>query len=427
MAAQDWQFGENEFASCGQIDIERNHDELDHAFIWDDYDEDLDGFMTDAQCEDFAKNNTHRGWSSITHHNGKISDERFVHFIFNMDGGYKGAKRVVFETGEDNSYDNEISYVGQAWNDDGDLAYSREFTGNIYSFSDTNDNNVKRNIIDTIKTHLGDYVGCSAYMFVDVGKSFLSRLNEVMDDNDPIFHVINSQCSFADSATEGKELWDTLHFYNNIHCWWYGNDIEVPIYNTGYGENPSCPYNYMFHSGGTIVMENNSNNPNDPIIKQLWYDDTAGTLFTYIKNASNMNKKSGVNADFHKANDADERSICYQRKRSGDGLAIWFMEQFASILLEAGSDADFAHTCGWGEENPDYEDGYGLTDDLDEYHNGGDPLDIKAEIRRKSFFVTGDWPAFCWAAYCHCNAILHTGNNGGEAIIFIAYSNGICY
>jgi hypothetical protein len=187
----------------------------------------------------------------------------------------------------------------------------------------------------------------------------------------------------------------------------------------------------MFLSGSRCALVSASNDANDPTIEQYWYngDDETDTAM-YIGDATAENNKSRVNYDFDNAPDSDDRSLCYHRKRSGDGFAIWFMEQFASIILEDG-DEDFWHTCGWGITDPYDVDGYGLLDDLDyitDSTGNYDFFDIKCEIRAQSFFVTHDWPAFCWAAYCHCNVIHHNKNLlKGSVTIFIADQNGICY
>jgi hypothetical protein len=427
MAATDYEFGENRWASCGQIDVERNHDKIDHRFTQSQYNKDLNGYMYNAQCKNFATSNIPRNWSIIKPNGGgKVSDERFIHYIFEMPGNkYTNSKNEVFAYGL--VQPNTILYKGQAWDANNNLNFDT-FTGNIYSFNNINNSYVKREIIDVIKEQVGGHEGCSAYMFVDVGKNFLSSLNyEMHYDDDPIFHVINSQVSLADSAVEGKDIWDKAYFYNNIHCWWYTEDITVPIYDTQNGEIvPDCFYNYMFHSGISCSMKCASTNPNDTRITQEWYDGQGNWIDTiYI--ASRKNNITGVNTSFWNAQNSDERSVCYHRKRSGDGFAIWFMEQFASILLEAQGDDNFCHTCGWGCDNPDYHDGYGLTDDLECLGDSNyEALDVKAEIRSKSFFVTGDWPAFCWAAYCHCNVIWNCKSEN-RAIIFIADIRGICY
>lgn len=443
MAAEDWQFGVENNASCGHIDIERNHDNLATRQRLKQYNDDLNGFLWGTHCEHFFTNNQNRGWSKIP--NGHIDDERFVHFIFNpnVGNGFTGSKNAVFDLGDVNPGPaHEISYTGQEWDDDGNLEFSNNFNGKIYSFRNINNNpSALRGIITTIVDHLNKQNN-TAYLFVDVGASFLTKLNDVMDDNDDLcFHVINSQCSFADSAKEGKDLWDQNFFYNKIHCWWYNKDIVVPIYDTSDDNgdaltNPQTPYNYSFHSGGSVIMKDFSTDFNEIRVIQLWIDDDDGTVSYNIKNASFQNSKSQVNIDFWnvKSKDSDKRNLCYMRKRSGDGFQIWFMEQFATILYEYGDD-DFGHTCGWGTDNPDYVAGYGLLDSLEEYGKDEDDFDDpeeerlikKLEIRSQSFFVTGDWPAACWAAYCHCNFIFHRGSGGGEALIFIADPKGIQY
>ena len=481
MAAQDWQFGTMNTASCGHIDIERNHDNLSTRKSWDEYNADLNGFLWDAQCDSFFTDNQNRGWSKLP--DGQISDERFVHFIFNpVDNGFTGSKNAVFDLGDINAqHNNRIFYTGQEWDDDGNLAFAGDYEGKIYSFRDINkDDDELRKIVTTIVDHLNnlDKTNHTVYLFVDVGTSFLTGLNAVMDaDDDLCFHVINSQCSFADSAKEGKDLWDDGFFSNKMHCWWYNRDIVVPLYKTSDDNdnadyNPQTPYNYSFHSGGSVIMYNTYDDYNSTEITQEWMngdveaddddgDDDDGDgdgddddededeedededddgIVWRTEDASNANSKSQVNIDFEQItgnslDDSDERSLCYMRKRSGDGFQIWFMEQFATILYEDG-DKDFNHTCGFSEKNPAYEQGYGLLDSLIEYGRGSgefndaeeERLVKKSEIRSQSFFVTGDWPAACWAAYCHCNFIFHRVVHGSEeALIFIADPDGVQY
>ena len=493
MAAENWQFGEENTASCGHIDIERNHDNLKTRWSMDEYNDDLNGFLWGAQCESFFTDNEERGWSIIP--NGKVSDERFVHFIFNprSDNRYTGSKNAVFDLGDYNAQDNNrIQYTGQAWDDNDNLAFAEDFEGNIYSFRDINtDYDALREIVQTLSDHA---VNKTVYLFVDVGSSFLTELNNVMDDNDKLcFHVINSQCSLADSADDLKDLWDDGFYSNKMHCWWYTADITVPLYDTSDGNSPRTPYNYSFHSGGSVNMYNTYDDDPDSIeITQEWMNDDGDdddddgdgdgdgdgddydeddydedededydededdddddygdddddgygddNIFWRTRDACNANCKSQVNNDFEEITgndsyDSDKRSLCYMRKRSGDGFQIWFMEQFATILYEDGAQ-HFEHTCGFGDKKPAYEPGYGLLDSLAEYGKGSHEFDDaeherlvkKSEIRSQSFFVTGDWPAACWAAYCHCNFIFHrVVNSSEEVLIFIADPAGVQY
>jgi hypothetical protein len=423
MAVED-EFGSdnNPKTSCGQLDAERNHDKLNSRGSWDEYYEDLDGFMEESHCQDFAQ--------TYQPNFNDNKDKKFVQFIFDNGGSQDDAKRNVFNLGL--QAPNQIYYKGQAWNphDPNHLTY-KTFTGSIYSFYNCNIyNNIKRQVIECIKDCLGGYDGCSAFLFVDVGKHFLEGLNQVMTKHDPIFHIIMSPVSLADSANEGKGLYDKSFFRKNLHCWWYNYDLEVPVYDTTKGKAPDTPYNYMFLSGSRCLITGASADPDDSTIEQAWYngDDTTDISW-YVYNANYENRASRVNKDFDKAPDSDMRSLCYHRKRSGDGFAIWFAEQFASHLCENG-DTDFFHTCGWGNDDPKHKQGYGLLDDLECFDPAANcsKLDTKIEIRSKSFFVTHDWPAFCWAAYCHCNVIHHNHQwQDGSVMIFIADDNGVCY
>lgn len=269
-----------------------------------------------------------------------------------------------------------------------------------------------------------------AYMFVDVGKGLLSRLNLVMNSNDPIFHVINSQASLADSATEGKDIYDCGFFSNQIHCWWYRRNLFIPPYNPKY-VTPAIPYNHSFHTGLQCQMyDDGPTNPRSRAIRQEWSDpNNIGNPLYTTDNASVDNNAANVNIDIDNATATDSGtvSMAYHRKRSGDGFAIWFMEQFATILC-TGNSTDFFHTCGYGTEDPAPILGDGLVDFINSAVNSWTALHQKKYIRYHSFFITGDYPAFCWAAYCHCNVIFNQDNKaGGRALIFIANTTAIRY
>ena len=459
MTSQDEQFGQAipQF-SCGQIEAERNHDELhvrpaktgrrSDSYKKDtlkQYYKDLDTYHT--HCNDFGKRNK-PAWT----------DERFIKYIFNNqchwvpEGHIKN--HLFNNIGVANCYNPayEIWYKGQSWkqwqkNQQVQVGLGFDTCeGKLYSYSDLTNTVTLRSMIDRINHHLtnapppppgqpafqanpanpANKVG--AYMFVDVGKGLLTRLNLVMNANDPIFHVINSQASLADSATEGKDIYNTGFFNNQIHCWWYTIDLFIPPYDPQ-DVTPAIPYNHSFHTGLQCQMyDDGPTNPRSRAITQEWSYPQGKVLYTTY-NASVDNNAGNVNIDIDNATKSDSGtvSMAYHRKRSGDGFAIWFMEQFATILC-TGNSTDFFHTCGYGMENPTTILGDGLVDFINSGVSSWDAVHQKKYIRYHSFFITGDYPAFCWAAYCHCNVILHQDNEGGgRALIFIADTAAICY
>lgn len=439
MASQDQQFGQAPPFSCGQIEAERNHDELlvrpaNTIYRSDSWNMDwLNQYYTDldtyhSHCNNFGAANT-PAWN----------DERFIKYIF-YDSCYwvpeKDIKNHLFNNigWEKNNPSHTVRYKGQSWQQQG-LGYNT-FNGKLYSYWDFSNKKTLRAMINRINEHLRNVPNpankIGAYMFVDVGKGLLTRLNSVMNANDPIFHVINSQASLADSAKEGKQIYDTLYFRNKVHCWWYMKNLFVPSYNPHYIV-PAIPYNHSFHSGIQCIMSDaGAANPTDPAITQIWSDPQTNNVLYTTYDACATNNRTIVNTDIlnastYGATSPNIVSLSYHRKRSGDGFAIWFMEQFATILAN-GNSTDFFHTCGYGICDPPPYPDYGLVDFIHPSVNSWSQLNKKKYIRYHSFYITGDYPAFCWAAYCHCNVIYNEHNvDGGRALIFLADKTAICY
>lgn len=430
------QFGDgtngNSGFSCGQIEVERNHDHLhirptlkssrdtvtSKGLSLDTYYRDLDRSHT--HCKNFAYTNSPQ-WTDLG----------FVNFIFQTNNN-NTSKQELWDRGLNAPH--KSKYLGQAWVAGNKLGH-KLCDGNIYSFQNLSANTTKsrQDLIGAIRHHSGPI---GAYMFVDVGKWILDILNEVSTTTDPIFHIINSQASLGDSATEGKDLYDNAFFKKKLFCWWYMEDLFVPSYNIT-GQQPSIPYNYMYHSGYECWMgDAGAANPGCMLIKQWWYEkgNYGANYSNYLymsDNARYHNNKTYINAEFDKlakngnAND-DLYSLCYHRKRSGDGFAMWFMEQFATILAQPQGDDLFYPCCAHGINDPfgdppNVPTNYSLMNVLS---NGAT---TKIRIRKKSYFITGDWAAFCWAAYCHCNVIFQCSGHGGWAIMFVADNTKVCY
>jgi hypothetical protein len=417
--------------SCGQIEAERNHDKLHirptlissrtKTGSLATYYLDLDNSHT--HCNNFATTNSPQ-WTDLG----------FINFIFNT-ADIDKSKQEVWDRGLTTSH--QCQYVGQAWIVSavpGNKLGPQSCNGYIYSFQNLSTKKTsRRHLINTIKHHSGSL---GAYMFVDVGKWILDILNEESTSQDPIFHIINSQASLADSATEGKGLYANNFFKNNLFCWWYMEDLVVPSYNTASGAQPNIPYNYMYHSGFECWMgDAGAANPACTLIKQWWYKTgnygPNHTNYVYMSdNANYHNNRTYINAQIDKlaknSNTTNELySLCYHRKRSGDGFSIWFMEQFATILAQQG-DYLFYPCCAQGNDDP-----FGDPPNVPAKYSLMGPLaggpTTKQRIRKRSYFITGDWPAFCWAAYCHCNAIFQCSGQGGWAIMFVADNTKVCY
>jgi hypothetical protein len=408
---------------CGQIQAEVWHDGLpkDNDPL---FDKTLDALQNN--CSNFAQNNHPR-----------FTDSTFVRYIFNTPTpNASQAKEYVTDRGRQNPQlapqaqapnPNTIYYTGQARNPNPNPSQGSPYltnafyTGSIYSFDGVTINpNVMRALINTIiarcamppSSNINPHSGVQElYLFIDTAHNLIEAMNQVMTPTDPFLNVINSQISLADSCTAGKKLYNT-HFYNNrLKSWWYQKNIVVPPYGIIVPTMSTFPMNLIFHTNLTCELRDaGAQEWSDKKISQKWTDST----FTppVITNANKENKITSVIKSFNASIGVKKKSWCYQRKRSGDGFQIWFIYYFSYYLSKI-NNGPFFCTCknGIAQHYPTTQDWLPPS-----------PTNNTDDIRARSFFVTLDWPAFCWAAYCHMNVIFYIP--GGNVILFIANPNG---
>lgn len=424
---------------CGQIEAEVHHDELpiDKPYL----DKTLDALQN--YCGNFAQKNHPR-----------FTDPGFVKHIFNTPTTIGEAKQYLYDrglstptwTGQAQQVTSHagvnpvhvppgtqlpakyIYYKGQVINPTQGSSYlaTANYIGSINSFEDPINNPISmRELINTIIAHCnvlpvlppssGPPQQPSSgppqhlYLFIDTALNLIEAMNKAMTlHTDPILNVINSQISLADSATGGKNIYNTLFYTNRLKSWWFQKDIVVPPYGVIL-QSKTFPLNLIFHTSLTCELSDaGAQEWSDKKITQKWSDST----FTppVITNANKQNTKGAVRKAFSASTTIKNKSWCYQRKRSGDGFQIWFIYYF-SYFLSNFDTGPFFCTCKDGTEQY-----YPTTQDLLPASNNTN------DIRARSFFVTIDFPAFCWAAYCHMNVILL--HPDGNVTLFIANPAG---
>jgi hypothetical protein len=418
---------------CGQIEAEVHHDGLpmENNPL---FDKTLDALQNN--CWNFAKENHPR-----------FSDKSFLQHIFNTPGNIGQAKEYLYNRGlpipqqqfpaqqnppppllpilpgQQNPQaplpPNKIFYKGQFRNPNQGSSYlitANNYIGSIYSFPNPiNNPPVMRALINRIIAHCAVPPSSGAqelYLFIDTARNLIDAMNDAMGPNDPFLNVINSQISLADSATAGKDLYKTPFFRNHVKCWWFQKNIVIPPY--GIIVPPrTFPLNLIFHTSLTCELSDAGPQEwSNKKIAQRWRDST----FTPnpINDASEENKITSIIASFKASKTKEEKSWCYQRKRSGDGFQIWFIYYFSYFLCKTTNGfGSFFCTCKDGQAQY-----YPTTQDW----LPPSPTNDTNDIRARSFFVTIDWPALCWAAYCHMNVIFYLPD--GNVILFIADNRG---
>jgi hypothetical protein len=389
------------------------------------------------------------------------SDEKFLSYIFNTPGKPDNSKtelrNMAKRTGQ------TIQYRSQAQSAmyPNKPAAVRYRTGFLYNIPDVDDDHAANvlHVLTTINNHAntGEAI-TNIYLFVDTGHCLLDLLRDKSlakpSLSPPTLHVILSQASFADAYKAGKDLYEHKKYFHILQAWWYTVNIEVPYY-----EHPD---NHMFHSELTCLMSDAGQEyPESKTIYQHWFLNNDLIWHTY--NASNSNSIGQCQNDLILSNDPKNypvhtdrpyigiqksskastfnnthnsftvgspyyKSLCYQRKRSGDGFQMWFVNKFADIIQQ-GRKNNFACTQagprfgGFGTSEKDYSGRVQLCASTAQHKN----ITLK-----KSFFVTQDWMAFSWAAFCNINVIFcsncnHATGAGAQVMIFIAQENASFY
>lgn len=422
---------------CGQIEAEVHHDGLpmdkDPLF-----DKTLDALQNN--CMNFAQNNHPR-----------FTDKSFLQHIFNTPGNIGDAKEYLYDRwlptpqyqwpAQQNLQNpqapplqpNKIYYKGQIRNLNPNpsqgIPYliSAIYTGSIYSFANPINNPTNmRALINRIIAHCGVAPSSGAqelYLFIDTASNLIKAMNEAMTNTDPTLNVINSQISLADSASGGKKLYNKHFYTSHLKSWWFQKNIVVPPYGIIVPTMSIFPLNLIFHTNLTCELgDAGAQEWSDKKISQRW---TNGTFTPpVITNANKDNQISSVTKAFNASTGIQKKSWCYQRKRSGDGFQIWFIYYFAYFLCNNGSGSFFC-TCkdGNAQHYPTTQDSLPTSPWLNmQPMQPASQIQAANDIRARSFFVTIDWAALCWAAYCHMNVIFYLPN--GNVILFIADTAG---
>ena len=426
MANLDLAFGTGNQTSCGQIEAERNHDFK--AFNAPNKHNVLNALQGQA-CGAFAlpppagQDEGHPRWT----------DESFVRYIFNTDNATT-SKAEVQQRGLGNiAPANTIQYRGQIGYGGTGPGGQALFNGSIHTFD---------NDITGILHHLTAIYGpnTNLYLFVDTGHKLLTKFANVLSStpNTAVhLNIINSQANFGDPCQGGKDLCNAKLFAaaTKLHCWWHWPNLTVPAFGafrnfTGQTANTPAlpPYNnYMFHTNLTCELSDTVNVfPFNKVITQTW---------SPIKNKSRTIHDSATNnsigqqkKDYDLAGNTDyqTKAFCWTRKRSGDGFQLWFINRFVDVISIPDGHLYFKCTYSNGVQNPpaatvnprlQQQPAPAL---LPQPPQPPPQSYYKAIIRSRSFFVTIDWPAFCWAAFCHINVLFVLGS---KVFVFIANHN----
>jgi hypothetical protein len=237
------------------------------------------------------------------------------------------------------------------------------------------------------------------YFIIDSGDELIARyLKPLASTNMVDLHVIHSMTTIGDSATKKKpnaKDWKTNNPSIKIHSWYYDHAIIIPgnhdDFMSKYTITNRLISTFKWHIGQTwtdgsnpVYGTNDAHTDNNkPAVKEkLQKLIDSGALTSTTMTADNQSKFS----------------VAIQTKRSGDHLQILFAKEFPEILANPANANRFIYYAG--------------SDNSKLGVSGAPPTGTLAEIKARTYFVTGDWPAFCYACYLGVNSVIIARSKG---------------
>ena len=234
------------------------------------------------------------------------------------------------------------------------------------------------------------------FFIIDTGDNFVQTLKSLTLDLDgspaPNIHVIHSALTLGDSAP--KTLPDSKNYNSNnrtvnLYSWYYHKKILVPkddrLFMSGFEVTTS---KYQQTPGWKMRQDwkEDPRNPNKHVYQT--FDSKCDNSKPVVKSYLNKNIKN-------LESNIREASLNMQKKRSGDYLQIWFAKEFPRLIAAQSGQADFVFVRG----PPEIENATLPVP-------GIRPGTEEAWYKKRTYFITGDWPAFSYAAYNRINAIM---------------------
>jgi hypothetical protein len=278
------------------------------------------------------------------------------------------------------------------------------------------------------------------FFIIDVGDHFVEKLRKIkrstaVPANSLKIHVGHSSVTQADSASKTKP---NARVYTDIDntkpvrvcSWWYNQSINV----NGAAAKNFFLSEYHILTQPANIIATGAAQPAAPAaglgqawkMRQIWTDEQKIDIYTtpdaHIDNSkpkvvTYLNTHLGPAlppgaAPISKIN----CSLDMQKKRSGDWLQIWMAYMLPFFLLNRTNfkGMNMINTDGTPRRA-------NSATDIPVYP--GNAEQKQEQYKRCTYFVTGDWPAACYAIYRGVNVILvingSTKNNIKPAVICI--------
>ena len=278
------------------------------------------------------------------------------------------------------------------------------------------------------------------FFIIDVGDHFVEKLRKITTNlsrpaNRLKIHVVHSAVTQADSASKTKPNAKVYTDTDNNKCvrvfsWWYNQPIIV----NGADARNFFLSQYDIRTEPANVAAVGAAAPADGAagaghswkMRQTWTDSSVAppnhvyeTLDAHIYNSkpkvvTYLNTNLAAALPLNPANAIRKKhcSLDMQKKRSGDWLQIWMAHKLPEFLSNRDNFKGM-NKIQYSTTNP-ARPAVSATDI---------PVLTFPEYKRRTYFITGDWPAACYAIYRNVNVMLvingSTKNNIKPAIICI--------
>ena len=234
------------------------------------------------------------------------------------------------------------------------------------------------------------------FFVIDTGDNLVQLLAGLTPPSKINIHQIHSMVTLADSAP--KTIPNSPKYKKSnpsviLYSWYYSEPITIDH------RDP------LFISSFRIENSRAVNSNTDWDIKQKWTLPAEAGQTTYINSVTNAKKDNNKNVvksyletyvipkiDYAFSDkDKIHGSHFIQRKRSGDYLQVLFAKKVPGLMK---SDPSVRFEV---KNTP-----YGRPETFDKIQEKYD----ENQFRERTFFITGDWPAVCWAVWNRVNTIM---------------------
>ena len=234
------------------------------------------------------------------------------------------------------------------------------------------------------------------FFVIDTGDNLVQLLAGLTSPSKINIHQIHSMVTLADSAP--KTIPNSPKYKKNnssviLYSWYYSEPITIDH------RDPLFISSFRIENSRAAASDTNWD------IKQKWTLPAVAGQTTYINSVTNAKKDNNKNVvksyletyvipkidSAFSDKDKIHGSHFIQRKRSGDYLQILFAKKVPGLMKSDPADRFKLKNTPYGSKTN--------FEELQKQYS-------EKDFRDRTFFITGDWPAVCWAVWNKVNTIM---------------------